>query len=288
MKHIGGNFAIRTISNTVEEWAQTMGHLTDAPKKLSIRGAGLPQPPALAVVGPRKHSVYAEQVTRLLIPPLARAGIHIVSGLAFGIDTLAHTLTIDVGGLTTAVVCSGLDDSHIYPRSNLRLAHSILKHNGSLISEMPAQYKPFPYDFPKRNRIVAALSNAVLLVEGAHTSGALITARLALELGKDVFVIPQNITSPQASGVNHMLRDGAIVCTEPEDILRYFGIQTAMHTLLLHPEQQVIFELIQQGHTIDDIVKKAKQPYEKVISELSMLELNGVIKRTQHGFSVRQ
>lgn len=259
-------------------WGETVGQLADPPVQLFYRGKGLPEAPVLAVVGPRKHTPYAAQIIPRIVGEAARAGIHIVSGLAYGVDALAHRAALDVGGLTSAVLAGGVDDDRIGPRRNWGLAQELLE-TGSLISEMPPGYPARKHDFRRRNRIVAALSKAVLVIEGHHSSGSLITARFAMELGKDVFAIPQNISSRHSCGVNELIKQGALVCTDPEDILQYFGIAHKKKTV-----DSPILRAINDGHTtVNQISTHLSLPTTSLLHELTMLEIDGTIRKASSG-----
>ncbi|MDE1970673.1 MAG: DNA-processing protein DprA [Patescibacteria group bacterium] len=205
----------------------------------------------LGIVGTRTHSSYGKVACERIVPTLARYPITIISGLALGIDTLAHALTLAHGGTTIAVIGNGF--SSWYPHQNKELAHTIIKKGGAVISEYHFATPPHKFNFPRRNRIVAGLTQAILVIEAPEKSGSLITARYALELNKDVLAIPGAINSRNAQGTNALIKDGALVITSPEDILQYFNL-TALHDLhayeLTHQEEEILALLDKNNGTM--------------------------------------
>ena len=196
----------------------------DPPPRLYLRGSRpeLLAGPCVAVVGARSCSSYGAQVARSLARELAAAGVVVVSGLARGIDGEAHRGALEAGGLTVAVLGCGIDRD--YPRSHTELARRIAA-DGLIVSEYPAGIEPAPWRFPARNRIVAGLSLAVVVVEARERSGALITADFALEEGRDVFAVPGEITSSLSAGSNALLKLGAIPLLEADDVLATLGVE---------------------------------------------------------------
>ena len=197
-----------------------LGQVYDPPKELFVRGHIPLNINCLAVIGSRKCSDYAKQVVQSIIPKLVKQDIVIISGLARGIDSLAHQATIDAGGQTIAVLGSGMDKQSFYPPENWYLGQSILKNNGCIISEYPDKTRPTKYSFPCRNRIIAGMAVGTLVIEAGTKSGTLITAQYALDNGREVMAIPQNIDSPTAKGVNHLIKQGAHLITCASDVLR--------------------------------------------------------------------
>lgn len=173
---------------------------------------------SVAIVGSRNCSAYGKRTAEMCTIALAQKGINIVSGLANGIDSIAHKSCLDTGGKTIAVIGTGLD--RIYPEENLGLARRILKHEGLILSEYPIGINPDGENFPRRNRIISGLSNAVLVVEASKKSGSLITANYAIEQGREVWAIPGSIYAEKSEGTNNLIKDGANVLTSVEDILR--------------------------------------------------------------------
>jgi len=199
----------------------------DPPIALYAKGkVELLQTVMLGVVGTRRPTPYGTQVAERLSTDLCQAGITISSGMARGIDTAAHSAVLDASGLTVAVFGSGLD--HIYPSENRRLAERMFQH-GLIISEYPLGTPGYPQNFPVRNRIIAGMSVGVLVVEGAQYSGSAITARLALDQGRDVFAVPGNITSKASWGPNLLIKQGAKLVQEAQDVLDELNSDTRRH-----------------------------------------------------------
>lgn len=239
----------------------------------------------LAVVGSRKASMYGKQVTEEIITPLAQAGLTIVSGLALGIDALAHTTTLKQNGNTYAILGSGVDEEHIYPIQNRQLAHQIVDNGGAVISEFPIGTLPLRYNFPIRNRIISGLCKATLIIEATEDSGSLITAKLALEQNREVYSIPGSIFSPLSYGPNNLLKMGAQVVTSAEDILHYLNLEK---TPQLFPEQKIIASsaeeaailknLSREPKHIDLIIKESCLTSSTASSTLTMMEIKGKVR----------
>lgn len=238
------------------------------------------QQPTLTVVGSRKVSSYGQVVTERLAREAAQAGITIVSGLALGVDGIAHKAAVSVGGKTIAVLPSGLDQ--MYPRSHTGLAHQIIEKGGALISEYPDKTEPFPSNFIARNRLVAGLGDAILITEAAIKSGTLHTVNFALQQGKPVLVVPGNITSPLSQGTNNLIKSGAQVVTEIQDVLDALGItqkQTEQPIMANSPEEFTILTLLQQGTTNgSELLQLSKLNTQVFNQTLTMLEITGRIK----------
>jgi DNA processing protein len=192
--------------------------IPDPPQRLYVRGK-IPEQPMLAIVGSRRATPYGERVARRLAAGLAETGIAIVSGLARGIDSAAHRGALEAGGTTVAVLATGLD--RIYPPENRPLAEEIVDQ-GALVTEMPEQTVPLPRRFPVRNRLISGLSHGVIVVEAAERSGALITARMALEQGREVLAVPGSVDNPLTVGTHRLLKDGATLVHTVEDVLEEF------------------------------------------------------------------
>ena len=196
----------------------------DPPKRLYLRGGAgddVLERGAVAIVGARACSPYGAQVARRLGRELARAGLVVVSGLARGIDGEAHRGALEAGGMTVAVLGCGIDRD--YPAAHAELARRI-RERGLVVSEYEQGVEPAPWRFPARNRIIAGLCGATLVVEARERSGALITADFALEEGRDVLAVPGEITSPLSAGTNALLKLGAAPCTSADDVLELFGL----------------------------------------------------------------
>ncbi|MDD3531931.1 MAG: DNA-processing protein DprA [Candidatus Shapirobacteria bacterium] len=233
--------------------------------------------PALGVVGTRRPSAYGRQAAVRLTGRLARNGLIIVSGLACGIDSLAHQLTLEADGKTVAVLGNGVDV--VYPSQNHRLYQDILAR-GLIFSELPPGIKPLPGYFPARNRIIAGLSSAVLVIEGGLRSGSLITASLAAHQGRDVLAVPGNITSHLSSGTNYLLKNGAKVVTEANDVLEEFGLSLVDDDseVNLEVDEKIVFSLlVEQNLTVDEISLKVNFTVNKVGAILTKLEIKGLV-----------
>lgn len=195
----------------------------DPPQELYVWGNLKPKEKyPLAVVGTRNVSQYGKQVTTELVTELAKQGLTIISGLALGIDGLAHQSALDTNARTIAVLGSGF--YHLYPREHKKLAENIVKSGGAVITEYPPDAKPTQKTFPARNRIIAGLALGVLVIEAPMRSGALITARHALEQNREVFAVPGSIYNKNSDGTNNLIKMGAKPVTNPEDILESFNI----------------------------------------------------------------
>lgn len=239
------------------------------------------------VVGTRKPTGYGRIVTEKLTKELVEAGLTIVSGLARGVDTIAHTITVDSGGKTLAVLGGGL--SQIFPSENLRLAEKIADGFGAILTEFPPSYPHLAGNFPARNRIIAGLSKGVLVTEAAEDSGSLITARLAIEQGREVFAVPGPITSSMSEGTSVLLKDGAKLVSSVKDILEELGIKSApaikTSDLNLTKEEKDILDLIKgEGRHVDEIARNLKKQISQVSGILLKLEIVGIAKNLGGGF----
>ncbi len=209
---------VRILAHPDPEFPSSLRDLPDPPPALYVRGSLDPlSRPVLAIVGSRLSTVYGKNAAQSLAGDLARAGVTVVSGLARGIDTAAHTGSLEVPGRAAAVLGTGID--RLYPSENRDLARRILDCGGVILSEFPPGTPPLPGNFPVRNRIVAGLSWGVLVVEATERSGALITARLGLESNRELFAVPHNITSGTGIGPNTLIRRGARLVQRAEDVL---------------------------------------------------------------------
>jgi DNA processing protein len=216
---------LRWLPRSAPLFPRSLAAIFDTPAGLFLRGGGEPgllDRPAVAVVGARSCSSYGAEVARMVGRELAAAGLVVVSGMARGVDGHAHRGALDAGGLTVAVLGCGIDRD--YPAAHAELAGRIAER-GLVVSEYPPGVEPAPWRFPARNRIVAGLAQATVVVEARERSGALITADLALEEGREVLAVPGEITSSLSAGSNRLLRNGAIPLTEVADALELFGIE---------------------------------------------------------------
>ncbi len=256
----------------------------DYPPVLYVRGS-LPakDEPCLAIVGTRRPTVYGRQVTEEIVADLARSGITIVSGLARGIDSVAHRAALDAGGKTLAVFGSGLDI--VYPAENARLAQAIMER-GALVSEYPLGVKPKPENFPLRNRIMSGLSLGVLVVEAGERSGALITAHQAVEQNREVFAIPGSILSPASQGTNRLIQEGAKLVRNYADILQELNLTIVVQQAEIKEfspanevESAILEQLSSEPNHIDEVCRRSGLTMPEVSSTLAMLELKGIARQ---------
>lgn len=257
-------------------------NIPNAPKHVWIRGVMPPDTvPWLAVVGTRRHSKAAPEIVERLVAPLARAGVVIVSGLAYGIDTLAHSVCLAAGGLTVAVLGSGLD--RITPGGNRTLAKEIFAKGGALVSEYPADTPAYKGNFLARNRIIAALADATLVVEAPFKSGALATARCAVELGRPVLAVPGSILAETSAGTNMLLRRGAIAVTSANDIAEALKMPKKLleNTATLQLDDQssrVLAALSHEPLPVDRIAAACILEPSVTLAALTRLELAGLAR----------
>ncbi len=236
--------------------------------------------PSISVVGARKHTDYGQRVCKKFVSHLADSGLVVVSGLALGIDKLAHQATLDVEGETIAVLGNGIGDC--YPKSN-RAIYEAIKQNGLILSEYPPYTSPQPFRFPERNRIIAALGDGVLVVEAKEKSGSLITARLAAEYGREVFAVCGNVDSIYSRGTNRLIFDGAAIALSPEDILNHpvyqmHGKKKGSNLSELTLEEKTLYDSIKDGHqNTEAIMVHVGWDITDVLSTLTMLELKNYI-----------
>lgn len=261
---------------------QMLSGIAHMPKTLYYLGNLIDdRPPTVAIVGSRKPTAYGKEVTYSLAYELSKRGVVIVSGLALGIDGIAHQAALDAGGRTVAVLANGL--SNIYPRTHQGLARNILQKNGLIISEYEPGMPAMQHAFLERNRIVSGLSDAVLITEAASRSGTLNTAAHALEQGKDIFAVPGNITSPLSAGCNALIKQGASPATSAEDILAAIApsahsVQTSL-PLGNSPQETTIINLIAGGvQDGDELQRRSKLDAQEFAIVMTTLELDGHIK----------
>jgi DNA processing protein len=256
-----------------------LAELHDPPSRLHLRGgpAELLSKPSVAIVGARSCSSYGGQVARELAQSLAAAGLVVVSGLARGVDAEAHRGALAAGGLTVAVLGCGIDRD--YPRAHADLARRIAE-SGLVVSEYPPGVEPSPWRFPARNRIIAGLAQATVVVEARERSGALITADFALELGREVFATPGEITSALSAGTNDLLRQGATPLLSAEDVFAALGLEPVPEALPagLSAESLAVLERLSDGaRTLDELVRATEIDPAGLAAILTELELTGLI-----------
>lgn len=267
-----------------EVYPARLKEIHDPPAILYVRGDILPSDEwCVAVVGTRKATAYGRQVTEELVSELARNRITIVSGLAKGIDSIAHRSALDAGGRTFAVFGCGLDT--VYPTENTELAKRIMKQ-GALISEYPMGAGPRADHFPRRNRIISGLSLGVLVSEAGEDSGALITVRTALEQNREVFSVPGNILSPTSRGTNGIIKDGAKLVQSVTDILEELNLTAVARQIEFKEvipasdtETLILNKLSVEPVHIDEICQSTGLPAATVSGTLAMMELKGMVKQ---------
>jgi DNA processing protein len=274
---------IRLISRDDPTYPMLLAQTVNPPFLLYVRGTLTETDRwAVAVVGTRQASTYGKEVTRKLVTGLVAAGVTIVSGLALGIDAVAHSAALAAGGRTLAVLGSGVDQ--IYPLTNYQLGTAI-PQQGALISEYALGTLPTATNFPPRNRLIAGLALGVLVIEAAAKSGALITAQFAAEQGRDVFAVPGNIFSQRSEGTHRLIRDGATLVTCVDDILEALNLQSAYEQQELvavvpdTPEEKALLHLVEaEPRHIDEIARESTLPQPVVSATLAMLELKGLVR----------
>ncbi|MBI4187774.1 MAG: DNA-protecting protein DprA [Chloroflexi bacterium] len=277
-------FGVTVLTWHDPDYPSRLKEIYDYPPLLYIRGSLLPEDEwSLAVVGTRRATVYGRQVTEELVTDLARNKITIASGLAKGIDSVAHHSALEAGGRTIAVFACGLDS--VYPPENAELARRIMQQ-GALISEYPLGTRPRAENFPRRNRILSGLSLGVLVTEAGETSGAMITARMALEQNREVFAIPGSILSPASNGTNHLIQDGAKLVRDYTDILEELNLTAVAHQIEMKEiipasdtESLLLKKLGAEPTHIDEVCRSSGLAIATVSSTLAMMELKGLVKQ---------
>lgn len=273
---------IKTVSITEDNYPRLLREIKEAPRVLYYRGEIKPNENCFAIVGTRRCSPYGKEIALEIAGNLAEADLTIVSGLAPGIDTLAHLAAVERKKRTIAVLGTGVDEKSIYPKSNLRLARKILETGGALISEFPPGTHGTKYTFPQRNRIISGLSLGVLVVEARERSGAIITAEYAFSQKRKVFAIPGSIFSQTSKGCHYLIKKGAKLVESAEDILKELGMKKLAKGKEIegeNKEENLILTALKEGALdIEKIIEKTKLPAQKVASALAILEIKGKVK----------
>jgi DNA processing protein len=262
------------------EYPPSLLELADPPACLFLRGRALPTGPAVAVVGARLCSPYGLEMATAIASGVAAAGVAVVSGAALGIDGAAHRGALQVDGPTVAVLGSGIDVPH--PRSNRRLIEDIARV-GTVVSEYPPGTPPVPRRFPARNRIIAALARAVVVVEGASGSGSLLTAEFGIDLHREVLALPGPVTSPLSEAPHALIRDGAALIRGPDDVLAQLGLDgkgaDEPEILGLSEDQRAVLGAVAgTGLTLEAVAARAGKPAAGTTAALVELELRGLIR----------
>jgi DNA processing protein len=271
-----------------EEFPEALLEIPQPPKALYMRGE-MPEGSLiyLCVVGSRKFTSYGKDACEKLIAGLKGYPIVIVSGLAMGIDTIAHRSALKNNLLTIAFPGSGLEDRALHPSVNVALADEIVEAGGALISEFEPGFKAQSWSFPMRNRLMAGISKAVLVIEAEEKSGTLITARLATEYNRDVLTVPGSINSQNSKGTNRLIRQGATPITSSGDLLEALGFEIAKDEdkqaklfADCSPEEKKILDLIREPATRDELIRQMGMPTPAANAILSIMEIKGLIKES--------
>ena len=277
---------IKVVTQEDELFPKLLAQIYDPPPLLYFRGEFKQQDEyAIAVVGARKYSNYGRQVAEQIVKDLANNNLTIVSGLALGIDSIAHQAALAVNGRTIAVLGSGLDRQNIYPTQNRYLADKIVASGGVIFSEFPLGTLPLKHHFPQRNRLISGLSLASLIIEAGEKSGSLITATHALEQNREVFAVPGNIYSPLSVGANNLIKLGAKVITCANDIIEALNlVQVASYieNKKIIPEsaeeEKILTILNYEPKHIDELVRLTKLNTSVINSTLTIMEMKGKVK----------
>ena len=276
---------IKTILIEDTDYPEDLKNIKDAPKVLYYRGV-LPShdEKCFAIVGTRHCSPYGQQVALKISGELADAGLTIVSGMAPGIDTFSHRAVIEKRKRTIAVLGTGLDEKSVYPKTNLELSKKIIEFGGCLISELPEGTNGSKFTFPKRNRIISGLSLAVLIVEAKIKSGSLITADYAKKQNKKLFAVPGPIYSSNSAGPNKLIKEGAKLVENANDILDNLGFLNLRQTIKTeveaeNNEEKLILEVLEEGSLyVDKIIEKTKLNASVTAKTLALMEISGKVR----------
>jgi DNA processing protein len=274
---------IRILISDDEDYPRRLREIEQPPPVLYVRGEWRPDDDfAVAIVGTRRMTAYGRQITEQVAAILAGSGVSVISGLARGVDATAHQAALNAGGRTVAVLGSGVD--RIYPPENRPLADRIISQ-GAILSDYPLGTAPESSNFPPRNRIIAGLSMATVVVEAGDTSGALITAEFAAEQGRDVFAVPGSILAPQSRGTNRLIQNGALPLLTPDDLLQALDLKragqqiVARHILPANDvERQLMENLGSEPLHVDELGNRTGLPVAKVSAALVMMELKGMVR----------
>ena len=268
-----------------DDYPRLLRHIPLPPPVLYVRGNLLPTDElAIGVVGTRRATAYGTDMTARISRGLAQAGVTLVSGLALGIDTVAHRVAVETGSRTIAVFGCGLDT--IYPHQNRHLAEQIVE-NGALVSEYPMGTKPDARNFPVRNRIISGLSRGVVVIEAPSRSGALITTSFAADQGRDVFAVPGSALSSASAGCHELIRNGATLVTSADQILDHLDVarvevQTQARLLLPEtPSERTLYEIVgAEPRHVNELSIESGLPIHETSGTLLALELKGLVRQS--------
>lgn len=273
---------INRISPENIKYLQILFNIAKCPEKLYFLGK-IPDDriPTVAIIGTRKPTPYGKEITYDLAYNLAKRGIVVVSGLALGIDAIAHQAALDAGGTTIAVLASGLDE--ISPRTNYNLAQKIINQGGLIVSEYPPGKRALPHQFLERNRIVSGLSDLIVVTEAAIKSGTFSTVSHGLEQGKEISAFPGNTTSTMSSGCNNLIKQGAHLVRSADDVLEILGLENKPQQKILpigsSEVENKIIELLNSGIRDGEIIRnKLDIKVEVFQSTVTMMEINEIIQ----------
>ncbi len=275
---------IKIVKIEEAEYPEKLKRIKDAPKILYYRGIFPHQDEkCVAVIGTRRYSPYGQQATLKVSGELADAGITVISGLAPGIDTFAHKAVVEKRKRTIAVLGTGLDETSIYPQINIDLSRKIIENGGCLISELPEGTPGSKFSFPRRNRIVSALSHAILVIEAKEKSGSLITADYALKQNKKLLAVPGPIYSANSLGPNKLIKKGAILITCAQDVLNELGLREKLigqqKIIAANLEEELIINALQNGPlSIDKIIEKTKLGASVISTTLALMEISDKVQ----------
>jgi DNA processing protein len=270
----------------IEKFPRSLFEIPEPPKNLWIIG-DLPEEDLiyLCVVGSRKYTSYGKEICEKIIEGLKGYPIAIISGFAMGIDTIAHKKAMQVGLKTIVFPGSGLSDEVMYPKTNVRLVWEVLEHGGCLLSEFEPDFRATTWSFPMRNRLMAGISRAVLIIEAEEKSGTLITARLATEYNRDVLAVPGSVFSSSSKGTNRLIRQGATPITCAEDVLEALGFEEEKDEEKqaklfedLSKEEKAVVNLLREPIPRDDLTRAMNMKISDANSLLSVMEIKGIIK----------
>lgn len=278
---------VKVVPYADKEYPSLLREIEDGPIILYVEGEIMEDDRiSIGIVGSRNATSYGRSVTERIAGELAEAGFTIVSGMARGVDTIAHSAALRVGGRTVAVMGSGIDI--VYPPENKGLFERI-KRSGYVVTEFPLGTPPNRENFPRRNRLISGLSLGVVVVEATEGSGALITARAALEQNREVFAIPGNINSPNSRGTNELIKRGAKLIQSSDDIIEelapqlrgFFRPRKEDPVKMTEEEKEVCGKLSREPRHIDEIMRDSRLPIQKMLSLLLGLELKGIVGQTE-------
>lgn len=286
------NFPATELKPTDKDWPKLISQISDPPKKLYCRGnLNLLNSSCFAVVGTRKLTSYGRETAQQIVRDLANNGFTIVSGLALGIDSIVHQTTLECRGKTIAVLGGGVGNKNIGPKTNFPLAQNILNNDGLIISEYSDQENIHAVNFAIRDRIISGISVGVLVIEADVESGALITAKCALDQNRDVFAVPGSVLSPKSVGPNTLIQNGAKLVMTAYDIINEYHENLQLFPdekkkpLTRNPTEEKIVNLLDEHGIlfVDDIIRKSGAETSIISVSLSMLEIRGIVKHLGNG-----